>query len=157
MKEDLVAVARDNIYKIVVVVIVLLALYIASTVNNDYNVASSPTEVHKKTVIKEVVHYIKVKATAYTAGFESTGKRKGEKGYGITASGTKVKEGRTIACPRNMKLGTKVYIKEFKKTFVCEDRGGAIQGKRIDIFIASLDKAVAFGKRDVNILVQQAP
>ncbi|MBV2197433.1 hypothetical protein KQR56_09900 [Bacillus velezensis] len=37
------------------------------------------------------------KITAYTAGVESTGKRPGDEGYGITADGSMVQEGITVA------------------------------------------------------------
>src|SRR5699024_11416125 len=38
--------------------------------------------------------------TAYTAGYEYTGKEKGDPGYGVTASGHYVQENHTIACPQ---------------------------------------------------------
>lgn len=54
--------------------------------------------------------------------------------YGITATGTKVTEGRTIAVdPRVIPYGSKVYI-EGLGVFIAEDCGGAIKYNRIDIF-----------------------
>lgn len=112
-------------------------------------------EVKKEKVkIENKVEYTKMKATAYTAGYESTGKTPSDDEYGVTASGKIVSEGRTIACPRTMSFGTKVYVKEMNKTYVCEDRGSAITSGRIDIYIASLDEALEFGVKEVNVLVK---
>lgn len=110
----------------------------------DKPLPSRPTE-HKRTVYE---------VTAYTAGYECTGKRPGDKGYGITASGAKVRERHTIAAPKDIPFGTKIYIPYFDATFTVEDRGGAIKGKRLDVYIDDLSEAKAFGRRklDVHIL-----
>ena len=42
----------------------------------------------------QVLHTVKVTATGYTAGYESTGKKPGHPQYGITYSGVKVKRDR---------------------------------------------------------------
>ncbi|WP_199623855.1 3D domain-containing protein [Paenibacillus alkalitolerans] len=88
-----------------------------------------------------------VKLTAYSAGFASTGKRKGDKGYGITASGTTVSEGRTIAVdPGVIPMGWWVYIEGigFRRA---EDKGSAIKGKKIDIYFDSEAYAKKFGTK----------
>lgn len=90
--------------------------------------------------------------TFYTAGYESTGKNKGDKAYGITASGTTVKEGRTLACPKSMEFGTKVYIEGFGYR-VCEDRGGKIYGNHLDVYVESLDKALQLGRQTLLVKV----
>lgn len=84
--------------------------------------------------------------TAFTAGAESTGKSPGHPLYGVTASGKKVKEGITIACPPQIELGTKLHI-EGIGVRTCEDRGGAIKGQKLDLYIASLPAAQSFGKQ----------
>lgn len=91
--------------------------------------------------------------TAYTAGYESTQKRKGQKGYGITASGTTVKEGRTAACPKSLPFGTEIFIPELNRVYICEDRGGAIKEGKIDIFINDLNKAINFGRKKMDVLI----
>lgn len=91
--------------------------------------------------------------TAYTAGKESTGKSYGDKDYGITASGEKVKEGHTLACPKSIAFGTKVYIPYFDNTFVCEDRGGAIISGKLDVYMSSLQDAKDFGKRKLKVRI----
>ncbi|MED1863358.1 3D domain-containing protein [Fictibacillus nanhaiensis] len=86
--------------------------------------------------------------TFYTAGYESTGKSPGDKGYGITASGNQAIEGNTIAMSKQFPFGTKVKIEGFPQTFTVQDRGGAIQGTDIDVFVTSLDRAIEFGRQE---------
>jgi len=92
--------------------------------------------------------------TAYTAGFESTGKNPSHPEYGITASGAKVKENHTIAVdPDVIPLGTLVYIDGIgiRKA---EDIGSAIKGHKIDIYIPDLEEALEFGvKKNVKVYV----
>lgn len=91
--------------------------------------------------------------TAYTAGPESTGKRPGYPAYGITASGAPVRENHTLACPPEMAFGTRVYIPYFDETFVCKDRGGAIKGRRLDVYMESVEDALEFGRRELKVEV----
>ncbi|PAD70832.1 hypothetical protein CHH83_01860 [Bacillus sp. 7586-K] len=93
--------------------------------------------------------------TAYTAGVESTGKSPGHPAYGKTASGTYVTEGRTIAMDKSIPFGTKVKIEGFgDQIFIVEDRGGAIVGNKIDLYMENLSDAQNFGvqTREVTIL-----
>lgn len=92
--------------------------------------------------------------TAYTSGYESTGKTPGDPDYGITATGSKVKEGETIAVdPSIIPMGSTVYI-EGVGVRKAEDTGGAIKGTRIDVYMNNLDQAVTFGvKRNVKVYV----
>ncbi len=69
-----------------------------------------------------------------------------------TASGTRPREGRTIAVDKNLiPLGTKVQIGN--KTYVAEDTGGAIKGRKIDVYYASHGKALAHGVKYQKIKV----
>jgi 3D (Asp-Asp-Asp) domain-containing protein len=95
---------------------------------------------------KEQNKQIYYEVTAYTAGYESTQKHKGDVGYGITASGAPVKEGRTIACPPSLKFGTRVNI-EGIGIRVCEDRGGAIKQGHLDLYMSNLNDALNFGRK----------
>lgn len=102
----------------------------------------------------EGVHGQRVKATAYTAGLESTGKRPGHPQYGITFSGTKAREGRTIAVDPNLiPLGSLVFVKELHDYRVAEDIGGAVRGSHIDLYMEDLSEAVRWGIRRVRIQV----
>jgi 3D (Asp-Asp-Asp) domain-containing protein len=90
--------------------------------------------------------------TAYTAGPESTGKRRGDPAYGVTASGQPVVDGLTIAVdPDVIPIGSRVYIEGIGYR-VAQDIGSAIQGKRIDLFLNDLSAAKQFGvKKDVRV------
>ncbi|GKU79317.1 3D domain-containing protein [Paenibacillus sp. L3-i20] len=91
--------------------------------------------------------------TAYTAGYESTQKKPGQKGYGITYSGTTVEEGRTIAADLSvLPVGTRIYIEDVGERTV-EDKGGGVKGKHIDLYIADLDEALDWGKQKKDVYV----
>nr|WP_208403650.1 3D domain-containing protein [Paenibacillus sp. BK720] len=88
-----------------------------------------------------------VTLTAYSAGVASTGKDESHPGYGITASGAKVKEGRTIAVdPDVIPIGWWVYIEGigFRRA---EDTGSAINGNKIDVYFDSTSYANKFGRK----------
>ena len=82
--------------------------------------------------------------SAYTAAADECGKSDG-----ITASGLKVKENRTLACPPAYPFGTKVKI-EGMGTLICEDRGGAIKGNHFDIYVETKKEAFAFGRQHLE-------
>jgi len=97
---------------------------------------------------------MQVTATAYTSGPESTGKRPGHPQYGLTYSGTRAHEGRTIAVdPRRIPLGSLVYIQELGQYRFAEDTGRSIQGNRIDLYMEKVPDAVRWGVRAVRIRV----
>lgn len=85
------------------------------------------------------------KVTAFTAGYESTGKTPDHPAYGITASGKRVKENHTIASDWDvLPPGTVVYIEDVGIRTV-EDRGGKVKGDHIDLYIKELDEALEWG------------
>ncbi|MGI1828762.1 3D domain-containing protein [Bacillus safensis] len=84
--------------------------------------------------------------TAYTNNAESTGKSAGDHDYGVTASGARTKTGYTIACPPSMAFGTRLNI-EGIGVRTCEDRGGAITEGHIDLYVAGVSEAKAFGRQ----------
>jgi len=92
--------------------------------------------------------------TAYTAGFESCGKLPSDPAYGITKSGAKVVENHTIAADWTvLPKGTKVMIEGSPHTYTVEDVGGAIKGKKIDIYMESLLDAQEFGRQKLKVWV----
>ena len=85
-----------------------------------------------------------INASAYTAAADEC-----DKSDGITASGLKVKENRTIACPKAFPFGLKIKI-EGMGTYTCEDRGGAIKGNKIDIYMLTKKEAFKFGRQHLT-------
>lgn len=88
----------------------------------------------------------------YTSEYASTGKNKGHSAYGITASGTKATVGRTVACPKNIKFGTKISIEGIGER-VCEDRGGRIVSGHLDVYVATEKEAYALGRKHLKVKV----
>ena len=87
------------------------------------------------------------KLTAYCACSKCCGKSDG-----ITASGTKAKQGRTIAVdPKLIPYGTKVVING--RTYVAEDCGGSIKQNRIDVFFNSHKDALNFGIQHAEVFI----
>lgn len=81
---------------------------------------------------------IRMKATSYTSNFQCTGKNPGDRGFGITATGTKAKRVAdgysTVAVdPDFIPLGTKLYIEGYGYA-IAEDVGGGVNGKIIDLY-----------------------
>ncbi len=90
-----------------------------------------------------------INASAYTAAADECGKSDG-----VTSSGLKVQEKRTLACPPNLPFGSKIAI-EGMGEYRCEDRGGAIKGNHIDIYVQTKSEAFAFGRRNLTAQVIQ--
>ena len=74
------------------------------------------------------------------------------KSDGITASGTVATEGRTVAAPSSLAFGTEIIINGH--TYVVEDRGGSINGNRIDIYFDSHQEALNYGRKTVDVYVK---
>lgn len=105
---------------------------------------------------KSAYDKVKVVATGYTAGVESTGKRPGHPSYGITYSGVKVRRDMvsTIAAdPRLFPIGSLLYIPGYGYGVVA-DTGSAIKGSRIDLYFeTTADVFKQWGKRTVEVEV----
>lgn len=94
-----------------------------------------------------LVYMGRFKLTAYCACYDCC-----EKSDGITASGTKAKQGRTIAVdPKQIPYGTKVVINGH--TYVAEDCGGSIKNNRIDIYMSSHKEALQFGVQYADVYI----
>ena len=71
-------------------------------------------------------------------------------GHGKTASGTTPTEGRTIAADTSiLPYGTQVVIDGV--VYTVEDCGSGVSGNHIDIFFATHEKAMAYGRRSVKV------
>lgn len=108
---------------------------------------SQNNSTQKSSVSQTQNGYIKFEATAYCPCKQCCGKTNG-----ITASGAKAKAGVTVAMPSKYKFGTKIEIKGMG-TYIVQDRGGAINGNRIDIFFNTHQEALKFGRRTVYLRV----
>lgn len=94
-------------------------------------------------IVEEVVkepeyEWISIKATAYCPCAKCCGKSDG-----ITSSGVVATSGHTVAAPKKYPFGTQMEINGI--VYTVEDRGGAIQGNKIDIFFDTHEEARAFG------------
>ncbi len=86
------------------------------------------------------------KVTAYCSCAKCCGKTTGR-----TASGTRATAGRTVAASSKFAFGTQLNIGGH--TYTVEDRGGAINGNRIDIYVNSHAEALQWGVRYLNVNV----
>lgn len=88
------------------------------------------------------------KITAYCSCARCCGKT-----TGITAMGTRATAGRTVAASSKFAFGTKLNINGH--IYTVEDRGGAIKGNKIDIYVNSHAEALAWGVRYLPVSVVQ--
>ncbi len=88
------------------------------------------------------------KVTAYCPCSKCCGKATGR-----TSSGTIATPGRTIAASSKFAYGTKLNIGGH--TYTVEDRGGAVNGNKIDIFVSSHAEALQWGVRYLPVSVVQ--
>lgn len=116
---------------------------------------------------KEVIKYIEAaneerelelislgmfETSAYDLDFECCGKLPTDPSYGKTATGTRATAGRTVAVdPNIVPYGTEVILGG--KTYIAEDTGSAIKGKKIDIYFNSHSEAEQYGRRKVEVFV----
>ena len=70
----------------------------------------------------------------------------------ITASGERVIVGLTAAADKSIPFGTRIFVEGFGWRVV-QDRGGSIQGDRIDIAVATKDEALRLGRKQAIVLI----
>ena len=72
---------------------------------------------------------------------------------GRTAMGHGVRRGLIAADPRVLRLGSRVYVNAgpWSGFYTVSDTGGAIKGKRLDIWVPSCSEARRFGRRTVQV------
>lgn len=119
---------------------------------------SQESQEPKEKTAKKQVQTVKVMATGYTAGYESTGKRPNHPQYGITYSGVKVRRDKdtisTIAADLKVfPLGTILYIPGYGYGVVA-DKGSAIKGNKIDLYFKTTKQVFKeWGKKEVEVQV----
>lgn len=110
------------------------------------NVQTSRAESLPRTSTTAVIDGEKYKITAYCSCSKCCGKSTGR-----TASGTQATAGRTVAASSKFAFGTKLNIGGH--VYTVEDRGGAINGNRIDIYVDSHSAALQWGVRYLPVSV----
>lgn len=107
-------------------------------------------------VKEEPKNIVTVLATGYTAGYESTQKKKGQKGYGVTKSGVMVHRGTysTVAADTDVfPIGTILNIPGYGYGVVA-DTGSAINGYKIDLYYNTVEQVYnEWGKKHVDVEV----
>ena len=104
------------------------------------------------------VKILSIHATAYTKYCV------GCTGTGRTASGKIAKQGRTISADiKLIPMGCKVKLEfpnkpRYNGTYVVEDVGGAIKGRKIDLYLNSHSDAIDFGRqKNVKATIVKCP
>jgi len=100
---------------------------------------------------------LKVRATAYTADFNCTGKGPDDPAFGITSTGKTAKRNpngySTVAVdPSVIPLGTKLWIEGYGYG-IAEDVGGAIKGNKIDLYYNTSGESWNWGAKSVDIYI----
>lgn len=93
--------------------------------------------------------------SAYCACVKCCGKEDGE-----TASQTQVQEWYTVAAGQGYEMGTIIYIpslsdKPNQGWFVVEDRGGAIDNSKLDLYFATHQAALNFGRHQLECYIYE--
>jgi 3D (Asp-Asp-Asp) domain-containing protein len=94
--------------------------------------------------INRVRKVLKMVATAYCAGRGGVDR--------VTATGARAEYGIAAVDSRIIKLGTLLYVQGYGLALAA-DRGRAIKGNRIDLFMESYAEAKRWGKRVVTVYI----
>ncbi|HEX9758745.1 MAG TPA: 3D domain-containing protein [Nitrospiria bacterium] len=92
--------------------------------------------------------WLKVRATAYEPSERSCGVW----ADGITSTGIPARVGTIAVDPTVIPLGSRLFVPEYGWG-VAEDVGGAIKGKRIDVFFWTVEEALDWGIQDLDVFV----
>lgn len=106
-----------------------------------------------KDVLSDSSYIGEFEVSYYTAGFESTGKNPGDKGYGITKSGEPVKENYTAATDWTILPKNTIFYIEGVGIRVSKDEGYDIKGEKIDVFEPIYEVAMENGRHKAKIYV----
>lgn len=94
--------------------------------------------------IQRVRKILEMEATAYCAGYGGADR--------VTATGVRAEHGIAAVDSRVIKLGTLLYVEGYGLA-IAADRGRAIKGNRIDLFMESYAKAKSWGRRKVKVYI----
>lgn len=102
-----------------------------------------------------------VEATAYDVSIKSCGKTDGITASGFDLTGHTWQTARCVATDWDVfPKGSKLYIEfdgasEYDGIYYVRDKGGAIKGRRIDLFIETRQGCINFGRRKARVTVLQ--
>ncbi|GAB6172579.1 3D domain-containing protein [Paradesulfitobacterium aromaticivorans] len=105
-------------------------------IRNTKPVSGEQVDISKLEISRSFV----MEATAYTY----TGNR--------TATGVYPHEGLIAVDPKVIPLGSKVYVEGYGYA-IAADTGGAIKGQKVDVFFSSLNRALEWGRRPVQVFL----
>ena len=100
----------------------------------------------------EYTSVLTMNATAYTLSYSCTGKRPGDRYFGICASGMTAQYGVVAVDPKVIPLHTKLYIEGYGFA-IAGDTGGAIKGNKIDLFFDPTEDLRAFGRQTLQVYI----
>lgn len=171
--------ARGSVFLIGLVALIVSLFYaqrqveavtisISADLSNSQEVFLQQQEQNKKSVTKTTVTENENQTTTNTTNntleektSKSTSKNAG--GYnatayclrGRTASGGSVRRGIVAADPRVLPLGTRIYLNAgaYSGNYVVADTGGAVKGRKLDIWVPNCSEAIRFGRRNVSVNV----
>ncbi|MCL2350714.1 MAG: 3D domain-containing protein [Defluviitaleaceae bacterium] len=87
-----------------------------------------------------------MESTAYTLSFACTGRQPGHPLFGVTASGMMAQVGVVAVDTSVIPFHTRMYIEGYGFA-VAGDRGGAIRGYKVDVFMDTMAEARQWGRR----------
>jgi 3D (Asp-Asp-Asp) domain-containing protein len=126
---------------------------IQNNIDPVFNTTTINTDDDDKKLVKKTVSVKSTSAGASRGTFSASA-------YCFTgrmANGQGVRRGMIAADPRVLKMGSRVYINagQWSGVYTVGDTGGAIKGKRIDIWVPGCGEARKFGRRSVQIFAAQ--
>lgn len=125
--------------------------------NNLGNTQTTQSNTNKKDKKKLVKTTASIKPTTATGNSRGSFSASAYCFSGRTAMGHAVRRGLIAADPRVLKLGSTVYVEAgpWSGNYLVSDTGGAIKGKKIDIWVPSCSEARRFGRRSVQVFSAQ--
>ncbi|MDD4804366.1 MAG: 3D domain-containing protein [Candidatus Pacebacteria bacterium] len=127
---------------ITVLVFSIIITFAINVTSNNIQSAFAPLLIPDNNIpVVKTKNFMLVEATAYTLAEGN--------GDGYTATMTIPVQGRTVAVdPSIIPYGTELTINGIPG-YIAEDCGGAIKGRKIDIFMNSYDEAINFGRQNL--------
>jgi 3D (Asp-Asp-Asp) domain-containing protein len=140
---------------------------VSAVINNEVslnnNIVTAPTpEGRKGKLVEKTVLTSKSDTTTTAASATGTGRSMGSftaTAYclqGRTANGGGVRRGVIAADPRVLRLGSRISLGAgvYSGSYLVADTGGAVKGRKLDIWVPSCAEARRFGRRTVQVFVQ---